>query len=79
MSFLSIDACNYHSKNLKGSPLKTERSLMKDIENLVSRTIRFRNSKKKEHLRKQKLQGHVIRSRAQWVEKGEKPINIFVM
>ena len=32
-----------------------------------------------EHLRKKKLQGHVIRSRAQWVEEGEKPINIFVI
>ena len=30
-----------------------------------------------EHLRKKKLQGHVIRSRAQWVEETEKPTKYF--
>lgn len=30
-----------------------------------------------ESLRKEKLQGHVIRSRAKWVEEGEKPSKYF--
>ena len=30
-----------------------------------------------ENLRKEKLQGHIIRSRAQWIEQGEKPSRYF--
>ena len=30
-----------------------------------------------ENLREEKLQGHIIRSRAQWIEQGEKPSRYF--
>lgn len=61
---------------------KQERSLLEDIEKLESNphvNIDLVSEKKLEleGLRKEKLQGHVIRSRAKWVEEGEKPTKYF--
>lgn len=36
-----------------------------------------RKKSKLEKLRKEKLQGHIIRPRAKWVEEGEKPSKYF--
>ena len=61
---------------------RQENSLLKDLEDLESREqldLEMIEVKKEslEHLRKKKLQGHFIRSRAQWVEEGEKPLKYF--
>ena len=52
---------------------------MKDLESQEQLDLEMIEVKKEslEHLRKKKLQGHVIRSRAQWVEEGEKPTKYF--
>ena len=65
--------------------MKRERNrqvLLKDLEDLESQEqldLEMIEVKKKsiKHLRKKKLQGHVIRSRAQWVEEGEKSTKYF--
>ena len=59
-----------------------ERSLLDEIENIeASAEINIELLEEKkislENLRKDKLQGHIIRSRARWVEDGEKPTKYF--
>lgn len=61
---------------------KREKKLIEDIEKLESITdinTDLISAKKTEleNLRKEKLQGHIIRSRAKWVEEGEKPTKYF--
>ena len=41
------------------------------VEKKLKLGMKFLENESLEHLRKQKLQGHVIQSRAQWVQKGE--------
>ena len=60
----------------------SQRMLIEDIEKLESITdinADLISAKKTEleNLRKEKLQGHIIRSRAKWVEEGEKPTKYF--
>ena len=67
----------YHIPDLrKTSTKKLERSLIDEIENIkASSEINIELLEEKnslENLRKEKLQGHIIRSRARWVEDGEK-------
>jgi exonuclease III len=59
-----------------------EKSLVEEIERLESQnkcdTDIFEEKKLSlEALRKEKMQGHLIRSRARWVEEGEKPTKYF--
>lgn len=61
---------------------KIEITLLKDIENIESQSdidFELLHEKKSEleKVRKEKLQGHIIRSRAKWVEEGEKPSKYF--
>jgi exonuclease III len=62
---------------------KEEKALISDIEILESednnKNQNLLEEKKAslEQLRKQKLQGHMVRSRARWVEEGEKPTKYF--
>ena len=71
-----------YSSYVKRQRNRQENSLLKDLEDLKSQEqldLEMIEVKKEslEHLRKKKLQGHVIRSRAQWVEEGEKPTKYF--
>ena len=62
---------------------KLEKMLVSDIETLENEdtdmdfTLLEEKRASLEQLRKQKLQGHMIRSRARWVEEGEKPTKYF--
>ena len=60
---------------------KAEKVLLQEIEALeLNFTIDFHNSDEKnalENLRKEKLQEHIIRPRAYWIEQGEKPSRYF--
>ena len=50
-----------------------------DLESLEQLDLEMTEEKKEslEHFTKNKLQGHVIQSKAQWVEEGEKPTKYF--
>lgn len=61
---------------------KIEITLLKDIENIESQSdidfgLLHEKKVELEKVRKEKLQGHIIRSRAKWVEEGEKPSKYF--
>ena len=71
----------YHIPDLrKTSTKKLERSLIDEIENIkASSEINIELLEEKnslENLRKEKLQGHIIRSRARWVEDGKKILQL---
>ena len=60
----------------------TENALLEEIEVLESEsninlTLLEQKKVELENIRKEKLQGHIIRSRAKWVEEGEKPSKYF--
>ena len=71
------------SSGLKKTANDKERILMKDIETLEnlpnSNNIKLINAKKDEleKLRELKMKGHIIRSRAHWLQEGEKPTSYF--
>lgn len=59
-----------------------EKSLLEEIEKLESEEeINLPLIEEKglslENIRKEKMEGHIIRSRAKWVEEGEKPTRYF--
>ena len=71
-----------YSSYKKKQKEKTEKLLCDEIDHLESEDIidiDTLNEKKLslEKLRKEKMQGHLIRSRARWVEEGEKPTKYF--
>lgn len=61
---------------------KFEKILLEEIETIeamcnIDLDLLEEKKLKLERLRKEKLQGHIIRSRAKWVEEGEKPSKYF--
>lgn len=72
----------YYSSFKKKEREKIEITLLKDIENIESQSdidfgLLHEKKVELEKVRKEKLQGHIIRSRAKWVEEGEKPSKYF--
>ena len=71
-----------YSSYVKRERNRQKNSLLKDLEDLESQEpldlemieVKIESL---EHLGKKKLQGHVIRSRGQWVEEGGKPTKYF--
>lgn len=71
-----------YSSYIKKEKDRKEKTLLQEIENLESDAsidLNKLEEKKKEleNIRKEKLLGHMIRSRARWIEEGEKPSKYF--
>ena len=71
-----------HSSFKKKERDKIENALLEEIEVLesdsnINLTLLEQKKAELENVRKEKLQGHIIRSRAKWVEEGEKPSKYF--
>ena len=71
----------FYSAYKKRSKTKKKNIFLQEIDALeLNSTIDFNILSEKNALEnhcKEKLQGHIIRSRAQWIEQGEKPSRYF--
>jgi hypothetical protein len=73
-----------HSSFNKKERDKIENALLEEIEVLesdsnINLTLLEQKKAELENIRKEKLQGHIIKSRAKWMEEGENPVNISVL